>query len=1397
MALLPAIILYCCSLSDRFQSFCDQAAEIGGYHSGITEVMPGSYLASIESENDDTSSNLVRMYDSAIALLTLAHHDQDLDTEKISRTFEPPETYSSCQLEFGRLWQDLGPSHFLVPVQLSLEYRPVDQNLSFILYSQRAYQGITKDLYIVDNSRLGGFHVTILPGELLTLAKALDFSFAGPCSMAAKLEYAAAPVSSKRLIAYPTSNNMPLRSDPALVRVAPVNRAIKDKVQLSKAISYIAQAVSGEQSCELKDQLEPKRAEISGYQIDPKRVRYDQQQLVRVRDVVDHPSCPDYRWSNLTMDKTDFEYINRPGLEPKHTLGNYPGICLRNRVSEESVHRPEVESEPNHTKASSQAEEVGSRGLSQTAASLEARATKAEGDLQLAQYKLKAAETDNHDLNHNVLVAEMKATKTEMEMQRVATSFRAAKTDNDDLIEKLASEERDHERTKGLLQAVEAQNHTLAQEMAEARKEANDNSKAIQEVEDKYPILAAWLDEVVRISEYSRDFHGSDKEKTSHIEGELSAAQVQTKCAQGSDAAQADRATERTAVGAAFPGVNGESPETIDSDEAKTSASISDADSVVELTTSPSTTSLSSRKEDGKSARDSGMTSSSSTHDDIQDDEVPIFQAIVSEKSQQSTVDGDYSSAMELEETPVSTGNEEIVKAGSLDTNAPSSLTNNDEGELPTSKATDISLPCTGDSDLISGLVPEAIASDIKASSPTADNSTKETTTEHHGSSTEETTTTSLVDEREDISVQHPVSELPKEEPTAAQNSEAYNGASQSDSDADLSEDVDFEDVNLEGLDPFGELVDENVVCDNDPPSTPDWNTLDEKINEDGQDVEINVEVADREDLKRSVSRISDGMSEEAKTTVVKGHSEDRDMDDVNEEVTPEATQDDSTDQDMNDGSQEAVEITPEENKHDQMMSDEFQVAVETTPEESKDDQEMSDGFREVIEIIPEDTKVDQEMSDGPQEAVETTPKGNEDDQEMGGLDPEPTTISQPEDMELDNETPEPALLGGFNVPTSTVPISTVPISTVPSYVPSMDFSGINAQSQQFENDMGSSGQATQQTPLDSTPLIPKLDFSFGNLRGTRDPTFNGINKAFDFNGLNGNIVSAFEVKKDDASHNADRTLTGSNLTLESPRSLPSTGSRWSTSKVDRESRQQIPSPGLRRKTNNKTAKQKEKSRHSTTSDDFLLPFAAAPSTLDYLNSSPDAAADKNEAIQQLSMSSEVTELAAELEQMFDAEEAADAEARMKDPEEAFLQAKMAQNETNAAVETEKLNPGPETNEGTQSESSKLAAEAATNILANDAAAVSSSIENGSSLPPSTNGSPKANKRGLATDGEMEVEDYPEPVCEEKAKKHKVKTGNEKDPVLKGGLTYEAVCQAIPRECGFSRVEVDMVINLT
>ncbi|KAG7007267.1 hypothetical protein G7Y79_00010g027680 [Physcia stellaris] len=772
------------------------------------------------------------------------------------------------------------------------------------------------------------------------------------------------------------------------------------------------------------------------------------------------------------------------------------------------------------------------------------------------------------------------------------------------------------------------------------------------------------------------------------------------------------------------------------------SLSVSSTDTMYETSMASSTTSLSNDITEGIHTSRSRAVSASFTDDCSLSGDKAVSQEVDQEISQH-TITSNVLSTIDQEIIPPSTSNSNAAKASRFNMGEKRSFNNSDEGLPASSKVTSTTSILTRDSGSHSSTVSGDVPSCTTHPTPTIFSA---------GLCKEEHTATHLIIMKEDIHADQNYGQesiMPQVQPQdTAQCGEIDYGTSRTGLPAIH---VNAEDIDVELSDsvsqpenPFGEPIDEDMEHEDNTSNGDSSHMLNSNIHEDDHLMLDSGEVTDRQFL--DTSPLTNG------TTTIEMHSEDQIMQDISHEAPFKATEDEFTDQNISCNGPESIE---------------------TTPHETVDDHDMSDADLQVF------------------------------------------AISQIDDMEIDNASP----IADF---ASTINNS---MSKIPSFTSSMNGSEHFDQFQLINDDMALSSRNTRQASQDTA--LPISDMGFES----------AIDTDFHLNGFNGSIQSGSELGKTALSGDLGHTVLDTDL---ASRSLPSLSVR------KRNAPQTKFAAGLHHSSNHKAAKQKSGIRRGMPQDDFLVPFAAAPGALDQIPTTSTILEDINKAVEALSLSPEVCELADEIAEMFDAEEAAKEQSKVED--QAWAKAQMALDETKApqtadfdVTQVEKDDASPykvedaptptELGSGTRVQKSwESVAEAKsyndsvqadlTSPQSHDFCAGAQTPESCGDFqaqttvnedtimaapPPcesfsgvSSNDIPKAGKRKYIIEDDQGSEELPEPIGEEKLKKHRV---TEKidgaNPVLNGEVTYEDVIRAIPPKYKFSRIDVDMVIYLT
>lgn len=1379
---------------------CSRWANPANSHPSETnEIMPGSHLTHNRdadlhsvgntpcSSKDDSTSLAVVQTNPNELVLPQACECQNEDVENITRgnDHQTPTSYTSCTLELGQLWQSLFPLSSLTAIQ---NFQEVDVSLSVIGYPRLG--GHVRDI-------AGGLRVRLKVNRLcnhLALSKGFVTGIMGSGFTAAKVEQDFKPLGSRCSMASLAARSITPRPDLTVDEVVcPYDSLIEDHAHEPKAGSNRF----------------PFRKMV------PRGTEPQLALFLTSATTISYNGCPVHRDHHSIPQTIDANYYIGFFLEANPILGVFYDLFLQDRASGDNVfseNNRKISKTPRLAKATDK-QDLNENNLGSVLGPF------IIGDFNSAQEDLKTAELEDRNLNPQVAADDAAVTEAEKGCPKVEAALSVVNRCNEDLNPKIAFDQKIHMHTDCHLHNDKDEKTTTDQETTESDKDIKAKCNVSKQDRDTYSFVPTYFEEMVQdferltvrketetqtetqpgIRDISDQRTKQDGETLclapTHLEGRTEEFRLLTIRKNLDTQHMSDEKYKRPSAQVIWPAhiassQNSLSRGSLDLIEesfnginprfSPRSTSVSSMDTMSEPSMESLMSSLSNYNAEDKSTpgsitRSSRIISLSTTQEGCPGGDNAVSQELDQEMSQHMTT-SNVMTTIDQEAIPHATGDSHSVKTSATNTNGRSSFINSYERLLMPSKVTTTTLLPTRGSVPVSGTVPADIRTYTDQTTPTICSP---------GFSKVEHTRPDLMYQKEDIFTSHSLAEHFQQWPSAAQVQprdtaqcgEAYNETSRTslstirvnfeDMDIEPSDpvsqpkshimtrgndlvDIDLDGINLEGLDPFGEPIDEDMECEDNTSDHSSSHKLNEKAHEDDHHMLDSGEVPGREDPNSSPS--ANGATTRSKSASIERHSGDQDMEDINHEALSKATGDGSKDKNMNHNNPEIIG---------------------------------------------------------------TIVKAKLDDHNISDLDFLVSTISQNDDMDIDNASSVGDLASNFNDFTS----------KMPSYISTTSESEVIVQFQKTDDHTALVDQNIQQVFHDTPLPVSSLNF--------RSP----INTSFQFDRLNGEVQSVSESGKKALSSDFGHTTVDSNLATES---LPF------ISNCNRNSPQQNHTPRFRHNSDHKATKQKKKNRHSTTSNDFAVPFAAAADAMDQTHTSSTIHEDLNKAVEALSLSPEVSELADEIAEMFDAEATAKEKTRIE--YQAWTQAQVALDKiktlenpgfnriTNAKDDasqftTEEGAPTPSELSGRSceqkspepvTESKSYDDSVQTGLALSQSEVVSSGVQTSKSCvntqsqnivqkqiviasptpcdssSGSSDGSPKAGKRKYTIEDEEELEELPEPVCEEKLKKHRVSEVNGgANPILKGGISYEDVINAIPPRYKFSRIDVDMVIYLT
>ena len=1352
-------------------------------------------------DHDKKPLNLIKMGNSAMVLQPPACEHRCEDVEKITNVVDPPTSYPSCQLEFlqlkfcqlqfGQLWRARCPRPPLTAVQ---PFQEVDISLSVALLSQLNGHGSdvpcqvrvclnvrsSSDQLVSSRFLCSGFVGSsftfcfdVSPfGNQLVPSSSFGSGFASSNSAVAILTQTLKPLLSKCFVASSIARSSLPRSDRAFGEfTCTYGRSAKDYAYETNASSLGFQY--GRMIPWFVDQwiaLSQKSATAAlteGYL--GHRNHYSKLQSMNI-------------------------YKSFPGVALKVNiklgLFSNPVLCHQDPGADVNSGKKRNCSEIPLLATAADTHEFNEKALSVTVA------LSVTENPYLARDNLNLTEPGKRNIRPQVAASDATATEVEEKRQTVRADLSAVNRCHESMVQTTGFDRQIHTYLDCQSHNADSETTSTSQETVASSKEIKVKSNASKLDGEELRLVPRSLEDMVQdfgcltIRKVSRNQHiGEETSKQdgkqlclipTHLEKcteELKPLTIHKesrndnnnkqkyKRASAQSARPTGTLTKHDSLSRDLPDITEGSSSAIPARIAPRSMSVSSTDTMYEPSMASSTTSLSNDITEGIHTPRSRTVSASFTDDCSLSGDKAVSQE-VDQKISQLTTASNVLSTIDQEIIPPSTSNSSAAKASRFNISEKRSYNNSDEGLPASSKVTSIALPSTGGSGSHSSTVSGDVLSCTTHPTPTIFRA---------GLCKEEHTATHLMLMNEDIHANQNCGQesiMPQVQPQdTAQCGEIDYGTSRTglpaihvnaeDIDVELSGsvsqpeseistcendnlDIDLDGINLEGLDPFGEPVDEDMEYEDNTSNGDSSHMLNSHIHEDDHLMLDIGEVTDRQFLE--TSPLTNG------TTTIEMHSEDQIMQDISHEVPFNATKDEFTDQNISCHGPESIE---------------------TNPHEMVDDHDMSDADLQVF------------------------------------------AISQIDDMEIDNASPTADFASTINNS----------MSKIPSLTSSMKGSEDFDQLQLINDDMAILNRNTRQASQDTA--LPISDMGFES----------AIDTDFHLDGFNGSIQSDSELGKTGMSGDVGHTVLDTDL---ASRSLPSLSVR------KRNAPQTKFAAGLHHSSNHKAAKQKSGIRRGMPQDDFLVPFAAAPGALDQIPTTSTILEDINKAVEALSLSPEVCELADEIAEMFDAEEAAKEQSKVED--QACAKAQMALDETKAPQTADfdvtqiekddasryKVEDAPtptELGSGTRVQKSwESVAEAKSysdsvqadltspqshefragaqtpescgdfqaQTTVNDVTAMAAPTPCNSSSGVSSNDSPKAGKRKYIIEDDQGPEELPQPIGEEKLKKHRV---TEKidgaNPVLNGEVTYEDVIRAIPPKYKFSRIDVDMVIYLT
>ena len=1370
--LLLAVIACHQLFEHQTQSFANRAKLVKSHPSQAQGILPGGHSTQTldtnihSAENTQSSSDddnnlltLAHIGNSAIALQTQACDHQWEDREKITKVFDPPTSHASCQLELGQLWRARCPPP---PITAVKEFPGV--NLSAALFSQLDGHGSDVHCRLRVYFNLSPSRKHIVPLEKFGTAST------GSSFTVAKFIQAFEPLMSKCLV---TSS---------------IARSIRPQPDCSlEDVTCIYGRSTGDHDYEIK-------ASSDGLQIWGMVSRVREQQMALFLNS-----------ATAVLIEGCLVHRDHHSILSSITMKCFSGLVLEVNLESAVFYNPVLWVQAPRIAVCS-GKELGHPGTPHLGTDSDKHASHEKtlafmiapsliGNLCLAGDNPGSAQPKNRNHSPQIAASDARSMEAEEERRALRADLGVANGYNEDPNRLVGIDQQTHTHTDCHTDVAEAGKSATAKETVISGNEIKDKPNTSNMDGENLCVAPRTLKELVQDFGNLTICRGSSKQdgqklclekltegfkrltirKTSDTKH---TSEQKEKRPSSQSVRPTHTTTKHTSLSRDLKGiVEGASNATPPIIPAR-SMSVSSTDSLYDPSMASSTTSLSSDNAEGMHTQRSKTVSPSTIKDHSPSGNKAVSQEVVREISQhtitsQLTATSNFPSTLDHEEAvPPSTSNSESANASSSNKNEERSFTNSNEENIAPNKVTSTTLLSTEGSASISGKVSTDVGSRTTHPNPTISSLDL---------GKEEYTTTDLVLMKEDGCAdqqhgQEPITPQVQPEDTS-QCERAYNGTSRTslpaiqvnvdDMDVELSDsvgqsesdfvtsgndlvDVDLDEINLEGLDPFGEPIEGDMECQETTPDGDPSHTLNVKTLEDDHLMLDSGEVTNRDFLDSSP--LANGTTINSKINPIEVHSDHQVMEDINHEAPSKATEHKFTDQNLDHNSPESIG---------------------TALNDRVDDHDMSD-----VDLMVSAT-------------------------------------SQTDDIVITKVSPVADL-------TDTL---TNPMSNAPSYPSRTNEANDVEQGQMINNDMALFDQNIRQASRNTQPIS---DMGFGS----------AINTGFHLDGSNRDVRSGSQLGKNALSGDVSRTVVDPNLASEPPQSLFVRKRDVLHTKF---------AVGLRHNSNHKAAKQKKGIRRNMPQDDFSVRFAAAPGALDQIPTSSTVCEDITKAVEALSLSPEVCELADEIAAMFDAEAAAEAKASVEG--QAWAQAQIASDTSKAPEisgsdviksvkdDASRLEPKEgaptqtELDSGTRvQESPKCDSEAkssddsvkadvtsfqdqgfhsraqtseyhgdiqAQNIVNQDTVMAPPSPCALSSASSSSD-SPKASKRKHITEDDEEDEGLPEPVCEEKLKKHRVTEKNDgPNPVLKGGVTYEDVISAIPPKYKFSRIDVDMVIYLT